>query len=79
LLISPDDEAWELTYLGVVPEARRRGFGISMTRHAQWLARVAGARRMTLAVDAANEPAIAVYSAAGFAAWDRRCVFLRVF
>jgi RimJ/RimL family protein N-acetyltransferase len=32
-----------------------------------------------LAVDAANEPAIAAYAAAGFQAWDRRRVYLRVF
>jgi ribosomal protein S18 acetylase RimI-like enzyme len=78
LLLAPG-AAWELVYLGVVPEARSRGFGTSMVRHAQWLAKQAGCERMTLAVDAANEPAIRVYSAAGFTAWERMCVFLRVF
>jgi hypothetical protein len=33
--------------------------------------------RIVLAVDAANEPARAIYSAAGFKAWDQRSVFLR--
>lgn len=70
---------WELTYMGVVPEARRRGFGVAMARHAQWLARRAGCPRLVLAVDAANAPAIAAYAACGFVAWDRRSVFLRVF
>jgi ribosomal protein S18 acetylase RimI-like enzyme len=81
LLLAPDASgaAWELVYLGVVPEARLRGFGTGMVRHAQWLAKQAGCRRMRLAVDAANEPAIRVYSAAGFTAWERMCVFLRVF
>jgi ribosomal protein S18 acetylase RimI-like enzyme len=71
-------DGWELVYLGVVPEARRRGHALAMTRHAQWLARGAGRSRMVLAVDAANRPAIAVYAAAGFAAWDQRILYLRV-
>ncbi|MEX0678428.1 MAG: GNAT family N-acetyltransferase [Pirellulales bacterium] len=81
LLISPDadNKSWELTYMGVVPEMRRRGFALSIARHAQWLARNAGCGRLVLAVDAANAPAIGVYAAAGFIAWDRRSVFLRVF
>lgn len=81
LLLADDAEndQWELTYLGVVPESRRRGFGLAMTRHAQWLAQKASRGRVVLAVDAANAPAIAVYAAAGFVAWDRRSVFLRVF
>jgi hypothetical protein len=33
---------------------------------------------LVLAVDAANEPAIATYAAAGFAGWDRRSVFVRI-
>lgn len=81
LLISPDAETdeWELTYMGVVPEARRGGFALAMTRHAQWLARNAACRRLVLAVDAGNAPAIATYAAAGFVTWDRLSVFLRVF
>ena len=43
------------------------------------LARAAGAQRLILAVDAANEPAIAAYGTAGFSAWDRRSVFMRRF
>jgi hypothetical protein len=31
-----------------------------------------------LAVDASNEPALAMYAAAGFASWDRRSVFVRI-
>jgi mycothiol synthase len=74
-----ESDEWELTYLGVVPEARRRGFAVAMARHAQWLARQAGCGRLVLAVDAANAAAIGVYAAAGFVSWDRRSVFLRVF
>jgi hypothetical protein len=32
---------------------------------------------MLLAVDVANEPALAIYRHAGFIAWDRRAVFVR--
>jgi ribosomal protein S18 acetylase RimI-like enzyme len=35
------------------------------------------AQRLVLAVDAANFPAFAMYTAAGFETWDRRSVFLR--
>ncbi len=74
----PLADQWELLYMGVTPEARGRGWGLDLTRHAQWLARQAERRRIVLAVDAANDPAIAVYAAAGFASFDRRSVFLRV-
>lgn len=70
---------WELIYMGVVPEARGRGVGVAIARQAQWLARQAGRERLTLAVDAANSPALDVYAAAGFVAWDQCSVFLRSF
>jgi mycothiol synthase len=74
----PTAGQWELVYMGVTPEARGRGWGLEMTRHAQWLARQAGRQRIVLAVDVANEPAIAIYAAAGFVSFDRRSVFLRL-
>lgn len=69
---------WELTYLGVVPEARSRGFGLAIVRHAQWLAYQAGCERIVLAVDGNNQPALDVYAAAEFVAWDERRVYLRM-
>jgi mycothiol synthase len=79
LLLSdyPSENQWELIYMGVVSEARGHGHGLAMVRHAQWLARQAGRDRMTLAVDDENAPAIAVYAAAGFIAWDHRSAFVR--
>lgn len=68
----------ELIYLGVVAEARGRGLGIQLVRAAQRLAGADGCERLVTAVDAANRPAIAAYAAAGFIAWDRRSVYLRV-
>jgi ribosomal protein S18 acetylase RimI-like enzyme len=77
LAAHPDVPQWELVYLGLVPEARGRGWGLEATRYAQWLARLADQPRVVLAVDALNAPALAMYAAAGFVAWDRRSVFLR--
>jgi mycothiol synthase len=73
----PAEKNWELIYFGVVPEARGTGLGLKIVRQAQWLTGQSSAERLVLAVDAANSPAIAVYAAAGFEAWDRRSVFLR--
>jgi len=65
----------ELVYLGVTPAARGRKIGRFLTRHAQWRAAQAGRRRLTLAVDAANGPALDIYTAVGFIEWDRRVIF----
>ena len=72
------DFVWELVYMGIVPEARGRRLGLEITRFVQWLAAHDQVRRLVLAVDAANDPAIAMYAAAGFVSWDRRSVFVRV-
>ena len=68
---------WELIYMGVVPSARGRGWGIEMVRQAQWLVGGRGGEHLLLAVDAANVPALRLYAAAGFVSWDRRSVFLK--
>ncbi len=73
----PAHDQTELTYMGIVPEARGRGLGLSLVRHAQWMTRVSGRARMVLAVDAKNEPAKAIYAEAGFIRWSSRQVFLR--
>jgi mycothiol synthase len=67
---------WELVYLGLAPEARGRGLGFALTRHAQWLVREAGREKLVLAVDADNAPALRLYAQAGFSSWDRRSVFV---
>ncbi|HVX12966.1 MAG TPA: GNAT family N-acetyltransferase [Pirellulales bacterium] len=79
LLLGHDVSAstWELIYMGIVPAARGRGWGLEVVRHAQSLVAQAKAERLVLAVDAANEPALRIYAAAGFAAWDKRSVFLK--
>ena len=73
----PKARHWELMYLGLVPEARGRGWGRQVTRYAQWLARGANVERIVVAVDAANAPAVAMYRSAGFEMWDKRAVYVR--
>jgi ribosomal protein S18 acetylase RimI-like enzyme len=71
----PSSGNWELVYMGVVPEARGRRYGELIVQFACDCAARTGAERLVLAVDAANEPAIAVYRRAGFFEWDRRTVY----
>jgi len=68
----------ELVYMGLVPAARGKGFGAEVARRALWLTAQSKRQRLVLAVDAANEPALRMYAVAGFQAWDRRSVFIRV-
>lgn len=68
---------WELVYMGLAPEFRRRGWGRQIARYAQWLARAARVSRILVAVDAVNEPAVKMYRATGFEIWECRAVYLR--
>jgi len=69
---------FELVYMGLVPDARGKGNATTIIRHAQWLAGSEGCEHLVLAVDARNARALRVYTAAGFVAWDRRSVFLKI-
>ena len=75
----PQHENWELVYMGLSASQRGRGWGIEITRYAQWLTHRADRPRLVLAVDAANHPAIRMYAAAGFEVGQRRSAYLRVF
>ena len=77
ILAEHPQQTMELIYVGITPKFRRRRLGELLTRHAQHLARQAGAERLVLAVDASNEPAIGMYSAAGFWAWDERACWVK--
>ncbi|MCE9527311.1 MAG: GNAT family N-acetyltransferase [Planctomycetales bacterium] len=67
----------ELIYVGVTPTFRQQGLGRKLTQHAQWLSAQDECERLVLAVDAANGPAIAMYSAAGFWAWEERAIWVK--
>jgi ribosomal protein S18 acetylase RimI-like enzyme len=79
LVDHPEYDNVELVYMGVVSATRGRGFGMEIARFAQWQTKCLGRARIVVAVDAANEPAVRMYSAVGFQAWDRRRVYFRSF
>jgi mycothiol synthase len=73
----PQHDNWELVYMGLIPSVRGNGWGQAVVRHAQWLTRQAGRQRLVLAVDAANHPAVAMYTSVGFRVFGRRRVYLK--
>ena len=73
----PQDNQFELVYMGIVPQARGQRFGADVTRQALWLTGAAGRRQLVLGVDAENEPALQIYEQLGFTEWDRRRVLLK--
>jgi mycothiol synthase len=69
----------ELVYCGLVPEARGKGLGRICVHKAIVRARDLAVPAISLAVDAANEPARRMYEAMGFAAHTSRDVWIEVF
>jgi ribosomal protein S18 acetylase RimI-like enzyme len=74
----PECEGWDLAYVGVVPEARRRGFGRELVRKALVAAHHGDANQLTLSVDVRNRPAWDLYTSLGFEPYDQREVYLAV-
>jgi ribosomal protein S18 acetylase RimI-like enzyme len=74
----PDRRAWEIVYLGVMPEARGRGFGRAIVSDALGRARRAGQDGVFLAVDCRNAVARRIYLEAGFSPIGRQAVHLRL-
>ncbi len=79
LVEMPDETTWELAYLGIVPEYRRRGLGRAMTLHALHALRARSAGQMLLAVDERNAPALRLYETLGFEEVERNQVLLFFF
>jgi mycothiol synthase len=75
----PESGDWEVAYMGVVPEARRRGFGREMLLYALCEARAAAVPAVTLSVDSRNQPAWNLYRSLGFEPYDQRVVYLAIF
>lgn len=73
----PRDGRAELLYMGLVPQARGRGWGRRLVRQALRLTHDAGRKQLTLAVDARNEPAVRAYVGEGFRTWQARSVWVR--
>jgi ribosomal protein S18 acetylase RimI-like enzyme len=81
VLLQHDDasgEAREVAYVGVVPEARRRGHGRELVLRALLEARAAGKSSLALSVDARNRPAWQLYESLGFEEALRQQVLLRL-
>ena len=73
----PRTDELEIVYLGVVPEFRGRSWGQALVAQAQWQAHRLGRSRVSLAVDAQNHPAVALYDRLGFICWDREVAYVK--
>jgi mycothiol synthase len=67
----------DISYLGVVPEARGAGLGRLLAGKSLVEARAANTSQVTLAVDSRNHPALHLYRSLGFEPHEQRAVFLR--
>lgn len=73
----PDENAWEIVYLGVVPEFRGRGYGRALVLDALQRAKEAGRASVQLAVDCRNHFARRVYDELGFEQVTIRAAYVR--
>ena len=74
----PDQGAWEIVYMGIVPEARGRGYGRIMILDGLHDARSAGAESVFVSVDSRNSHALRIYYDLGFFETTRRVVHARL-
>ncbi|HVT90415.1 MAG TPA: GNAT family N-acetyltransferase [Tepidisphaeraceae bacterium] len=74
---SPHNESVELVYLGIAPEARGRGIGTLLLRHALNAVHGTGRKELTLAVDALNTPALKLYYRHGMKRIASRMALIR--
>lgn len=79
LLLAPIPRAdvMELAYLGLAPEARGRGIGELMMRQAAAMVSASPQSRLSLAVDARNEPALRLYWRHGMRSIGRKLAMIR--
>jgi ribosomal protein S18 acetylase RimI-like enzyme len=73
----PSQDAWEVVYMGVAPDARGCGYGRAMLIDGLHAARSAGRQSVLLAVDAQNAPANRIYGELGFMEVASRAVHVR--
>jgi GNAT superfamily N-acetyltransferase len=74
----PDQQAWEVLYLGVADFARRSGIGRTMLSDALRSACEANITRVLIAADARNVPAIRLYQSLGFQVTKSRVAYVRL-
>jgi len=73
----PDQNAWEVVYMGIVPEARGNGYGREMLIAGLRETCRAGRGSMLLAVDSKNRYARQIYAELGFVEIGTRSVHVR--
>jgi ribosomal protein S18 acetylase RimI-like enzyme len=76
LIEHPEFDEWDLSYLGLVPEARGLGLGREAMIRALAEAQAAGRRGVCLSVDGRNRPAWGLYRGLGFEPIERREIYL---
>lgn len=74
----PEWGSWDISYVGVVPEVRRRGIAEALIQLATAEAGSAGVGELTAAVDTRNQPAWKLYARLGFQPGEQRDVYLAV-
>ncbi|MEC8558655.1 MAG: GNAT family N-acetyltransferase [Planctomycetota bacterium] len=74
---SKTDRTAELVYLGIVPEARGRGLGRMLLARSLSVIAENTVKKVVLAVDESNAPALDMYRGAGFNDTIRRHAFVR--
>lgn len=74
----PEGECWDVSYIGVLPAARRQGLGRQLLSLAIQQVKQRGGRQLTLSVDARNKPACNLYQDMGFEPYEVREVFLAI-
>ncbi|MEM6393681.1 MAG: GNAT family N-acetyltransferase [Planctomycetota bacterium] len=70
-------ETYELVYLGVAKRFRGRGLAGRLLRHGMARVHARGGKRLLLAVDDRNEPAVSLYRSLGFRATARKLAMIR--
>jgi ribosomal protein S18 acetylase RimI-like enzyme len=74
---SPDGSSAELVYLGLAPSARGKGVARALLSAAMRACSLARIGSISLAVDAANEPAKSLYASLGFRRTTMRAALIR--
>lgn len=74
----PDQQVWEVLYLGVVESARGCGIGRAMLFDALDAARDANVERLLIVADVRNIPAVSLYESLGFLSVATRVAFVRL-
>jgi GNAT superfamily N-acetyltransferase len=73
----PEAGEMELTYMGLIEEARGYGYGAEIIRYAESIAEREQSAILLASADQQNQPAIRSYMNAGLDVYDRKSLFLK--